>query len=84
MPSSENTLSTSRLSTARSAVLRIAVSRIAARRPVGDAVDLEVADVVGEAENDAVATCDLPAGSERRHLAGEMRRECGADGFHLS
>jgi hypothetical protein len=50
-------------------------SGIAARRPIGDAVDLKIPDVVGEAEDDGVAARDLPAGGERGHLAGEMRGE---------
>ena len=45
---------------------------VAARCLVRDAVDLEVADVVGEALNHTVAARDLPTGGERRHLAGAM------------
>ncbi len=58
-------------------------ARVAARRLVGDAVHLEVADVVGEAEHDAVAARDLPAGGERRHLAREVLGEPAADGLHV-
>jgi hypothetical protein len=82
MPSSANTLSTSRLSTARSAVLRIAVRVVAACRLVADPVDLEIVDVVGEALHHAVAPGDLPAGGERRDLAREVLGEGTADGLH--
>ncbi len=51
--------------------------------PLPDPVDLEVADVVGEAEHDAVVPGDLPAGGERRDLAREVLGESGADGLHL-
>jgi hypothetical protein len=47
-------------------------ARVAARRPVGDALYLEVAHDVGKAEHDSVASRDLPAGGERRHPAREM------------
>ncbi len=38
--------------------------------------------MIGEAKSDVIAARDLPAGGERRHLAGEMSSEFGSGGFH--
>ena len=43
-----------------------------AARRVGDAIDLEAADVIREALHHAVAADDHPTGRERRHLAHQM------------
>jgi alcohol dehydrogenase class IV len=58
-------------------------ARVAARRRVGDAIDLEAADVIREALHHAVAADDHPTGRERRHLAHQMLGQGGADGLHL-
>jgi hypothetical protein len=50
-------------------------SGVAAHRLLGDAIDLQISEVVGEAEHNAVAPRDPPVGRERRHLAREMLGE---------